>query len=57
MSVGFAVSFMQRLFSALCRALPPAPAVLRSSLYRRLPLGVPASFLPTSACPTAALVA
>ena len=56
MSVGFVVSLMWRLFSALCRALTTAPAVLRSSLYRRLPLGVPASFLPTSACQTAALV-
>ena len=48
---------MRRLFSAFCRALPTAPAVLRSSLYRWLPLGAPASFLPTSACLTAVLVA
>ena len=54
MSVGFAVSLMWRFFSALCRALPTALAVLRNSLYRRLPLGVPASFLPTSACPSLA---
>ena len=35
LSVGFAVFLVWRLFSALCRALPSAPAVLRSSPYRR----------------------
>ena len=46
MSVGFAVSLVWHLFSALCRALPPAPAVLRSSPYRRLPFGISAFFWP-----------
>ena len=49
-SVGFAVSFVPRLFSALSRALPTAPAVLRGSPYRWLSFGVSASFLATSAC-------
>ena len=46
MSVGFAVSLVRRLFSALCRAPPPAPAVLRSFPCRRLPFGVSAFFWP-----------
>ena len=43
MSVGFAVSLVRRLFSALCRALP---VVLRSFPCRRLPFGVSAFFWP-----------
>ena len=46
MSVGFAMSLVRRLFSTLCRALPPEPAVLCSSPYRRLPFGVSAFFWP-----------
>ena len=57
MSVVFAVSLVRHLFSTMWSALPTAPEVLRSSLYRRLPLGVSACFLPTSACPAAELVA
>ena len=46
MSVGFVVSLVRRLFSALCHALPTAPVVLRSSPYHRLPFGVSAFFWP-----------
>ena len=46
LSIGFAVSLVRRLFSALCRALPLAPAVLRSSPYRWLPFGVSTFFWP-----------
>ena len=44
-SVAFAVSLVQRVFSVLSLALPTAPAVLCSSPYYRLPFGVSASSL------------
>ena len=43
---GLRCLLMRRLFSALCRAPPPAPAVLRSFPCRRLPFGVSAFFWP-----------
>ena len=46
MSVGFAVSLVRRLFSALCSALPTASAVFAAPSTAAYPLGVPASFLP-----------
>ena len=56
MFVGFVVSLVRRLFSTLCRALPPGPAV--GADYPTS--GCPWEFLPfltPSAWPTAALVA